>query len=126
MIELLNGRLGPAQREQLAAAMPRIQWEFPDEKSSLHLVAERDSLRVAEVAGAPGLLVRMRRTTLEDAVFGRRSLTSAFLAGHVHVRGLSPLRLREFILLIDPLLDSYREAHRDICRDSLPAAPLVP
>jgi len=126
MIELLNERLGPAQRQQLAAAMPQIRWDFPDEASSLHLVAERDSLRVAEAAGPAGLHVRMRRTTLEDAVFGRRSLTSAFLAGHVHVRGLSPLRLREFILLIDPLLESYREAHRDVCRDGLPAAPLVP
>lgn len=124
MIERLNGRLAAVQRGQLAAAMPSIRWEFPDAGSLLHLVADADALRIADAGGAAALFVRMSRATLEDAAFGRRSLGAAFLAGRVHVRGLSPARLREFILLVDPLLESYREAHGDLSLDSAPA-PLV-
>lgn len=125
MIELLNARLAAEQRGQLAAAMPSIRWEFPDVGSLLHIVANSDALRIAPGAAGPTLFVRMSRATLEDAAFGRRSLGAAFLAGRIHVRGLSPARLREFILLVDPLLESYREAHGDLSLESAAPAPLV-
>lgn len=111
MIGLIDTKLTPQQREKLAAAMPSIQWEFPDVDTKLCLAAARDALRVAEPAENPQFVVRMARSTLEDAAFGRRSLGAAFLAGRIHVRGMNPLRLREFIMLVDPLLESYREAH---------------
>jgi len=126
MIELLNDRLAAVQRGQLAAAMPSIRWEFPDVGSLLHLVAEPDALRLGDAEAGPALFVRMSRETLEDAAFGRRSLGAAFLSGRIHVRGLSPARLREFILLVDPLLQSYREAHGDLTLESAAPAPLVP
>ena len=124
MIERLNAKLAAVQRGQLAAAMPSIRWEFPDVGSLLHLVADADALRIADSGGGSALFVRMSRATLEDAAFGRRSLGAAFLAGRVHVRGLSPARLREFILLVEPLLESYREAHGDLSLESAPT-PLV-
>lgn len=110
MIELIDSKLSSGQREKLAAAMPRIQWDFPDAGATLCLAASPTHLSVAAPVEAPPFLVRMDRTTLEDAAFGRRSLAVAFLAGKIHVRGMSPLRLREFIMLVDPLLESYREA----------------
>jgi hypothetical protein len=125
MIEILNARLAAVQRGQLAAAMPSISWEFPDVGSLLHLVADTDALRIAAGSTGPALFVRMSRATLEDAAFGRRSLGAAFLSGRIHVRGLSPARLREFILLVDPLLESYREAHGDLSLESAAPAPLV-
>lgn len=125
MIERLNARLAAVQLGQLAAAMPSIRWEFPDMGSLLHLVADPDALRIADASAGAALFVRMSRATLEDAAFGRRSLGAAFLSGRIHVRGLSPARLREFILLIDPLLESYREAHGDLTPESAAPAPLV-
>jgi len=113
MIALLDGRLTPRQREQLAAAMPDILWEFPDVDGRLHLRATATGLEVAPPGGVPPFVVRMPRATLEDAAFGRRSLGAAFIAGKIHVRGMNPLRLREFIMLVDPLLESYREASLD-------------
>jgi len=111
MIELIDGKLSPLQREKLAAAMPSIQWEFPDADTKLCLAASTDALRVAAPVEHAPFVVRMARSTLEDAAFGRRSLGAAFLAGRIHVRGMNPLRLREFIMLVDPLLESYRESH---------------
>jgi hypothetical protein len=125
MIARLDAKLLAVQRGQLALAMPSIRWEFPDADWLLHLVADRDALRIADPCADPALFVRMTRATLEDAVFGRRSLGAAFLAGRIHVRGMSPLRLREFIRLIDPLLESYREAHGDLFAPSASASPLV-
>jgi len=120
MVELLDGRLSPAQRGQLAGAMPDILWEFPDVGGRLHLRATEAGLRVAPPGADPPFVVRMPRATLEDAAFGRRSLGASFLAGRIHVRGMNPLRLREFIMLVDPLLDSYREAHRECVCPSPP------
>jgi hypothetical protein len=114
MIELIDAKLSSGQREKLASAMPQIQWDFPDVEASLCLVACQERLRVAEPLEHPPFLVRMPRATLEDAAFGRRSLASAFLAGRIHVRGMNPLRLREFIMLVDPLLESYREASLEL------------
>ena len=110
MIELIDGKLSAAQREKLAATMPQIQWDFPDVNATLCLAASQTQLQVAEPLDEPPFLVRMNHITLEDAAFGRRSLGASFLAGRIHVRGLNPLRLREFIMLVDPLLESYREA----------------
>lgn len=110
MIEFVNAKLTPEQRQKLASVMPQIQWDFPDAEAKLCLAANPDELAVSPPLESPPFLVRMARTTLEDAAFGRRSLGAAFLAGKIHVRGMNPLRLREFIMLVDPLLESYREA----------------
>jgi len=110
MIELINSKLTADQRRKLAAAMPQIQWDFPDANTQVCLVATETHLTVSEPLDGPPFLVRMPRTTLEEAAFGRRSLGAAFLAGKIHVRGMNPLRLREFIMLVEPLLESYREA----------------
>jgi hypothetical protein len=122
MIVILDGRLSPQQRAQLATAMPNILWEFPDVDGRLHLAASAAGLRVADPGATPPFVVRMPRATLEDAAFGRRSLGASFLAGRIHVRGMNPLRLREFIMLVDPLLESYREAHRELI--PAPSPPL--
>jgi len=122
MVTLIDGRLTAEQRGKLAAAMPAIRWEFPDAGESLCLAASPEALRVAPADTPATFLVRMDRSTLEDAAFGRRSLGVAFLAGRIHVRGMNPLRLREFIMLVDPLLESYREAASD--HDS-PSSPPV-
>lgn len=122
MIALIDTKLSPEQRAKLAGAMPSIQWEFPDVDAKLCLAASPEALRVASPVDHPPFVVRMARSTLEDAAFGRRSLGAAFLAGRIHVRGMNPLRLREFIMLVDPLLESYREAHRESA--SPPPAPL--
>lgn len=122
MIDLIDGKISTAQREKLAAAMPQIQWDFPDVNASLCLVATQTQLQVAERFDDPAFLVRMNHITLEDAAFGRRSLGASFLAGRIHVRGLNPLRLREFIMLVDPLLESYREASLE-CANS-PSPPV--
>jgi hypothetical protein len=113
VIERLDGRLLPAQRAQLAQAMPAILWEFPDAGARVQLVATPASLRCARHDGSAAISVRMPLAALDDAAFGRRSLAVSFLAGRIAVRGMSPSRLREFILLVDPLLESYREAARE-------------
>lgn len=118
MIELIDVKLTAAQRQQLASAMPQIQWDFPDAKTTLCLAATAGGLTVATPLDTPPFLVRMARTTLEDAAFGKRSLGTAFLAGKIHVRGMNPLRLREFIMLVDPLLESYREASVECGKES--------
>jgi hypothetical protein len=122
MIALIDTKLSAMQREKLATAMPSIQWEFPDVDTKLCLAASKDALRVAEPVDHAPFVVRMARSTLEDAAFGRRSLGAAFLAGRIHVRGMNPLRLREFIMLVDPLLESYREAYLESA--SPPSAPV--
>lgn len=113
VIERLDARLLPAQRTQLADAMPAILWEFPDARAHVQLVATPEALRCIRHDGACPISVRMPLETLADAAFGRRSLAVSFLAGRIAVRGMSPSRLREFILLVDPLLESYREAARE-------------
>ncbi|MFM7043116.1 MAG: hypothetical protein ACKO35_13145 [Planctomycetaceae bacterium] len=120
VIERLDGRLDPDQRRQLAAAMPAILWEFPDTGARVQLVATPAALCCVSAGDAPSLVVRMPLGTLHDAAFGRCSLAASFLAGRITVRGMSPTRLREFILLVDPLLESFREAARE---HSSPAAP---
>ena len=122
MIALIDTKLTPVQREKLASAMPTIQWEFPDVDTKLCLAASKDALCVASPVDHAPFVVRMARSTLEDAAFGRRSLGAAFLAGRIHVRGMNPLRLREFIMLVDPLLESYREAYLESA--SPPSAPV--
>ncbi|RLS29369.1 MAG: hypothetical protein DWH79_12330 [Planctomycetota bacterium] len=122
MISILNGKLSSTQRQKLAGAMPSIQWEFPDVDTKLCLAAGPDALCVAAPLDQPPFVVRMQRSTLEDAAFARRSLGAAFLAGRIHVRGMNPLRLREFIMLVDPLLESYREAYLEC--SAAPSAPV--
>lgn len=120
VIERLDGRLDPDQRRQLATAMPAILWEFPDTGASVQLVATPAALCCVSDGNTPSLVVRMPLRTLHDAAFGRCSLAASFLAGRITVRGMSPARLREFILLVDPLLESFREAARE---HTPPAAP---
>lgn len=110
VIERLDARLTPDQRGQLARAMPAILWQFPDAAAAVHLIATPESLHCATSGEIPPLVVRMPLQALDDAAFGRRSLAASFLAGRITVRGMSPARLREFILLVHPLLESYREA----------------
>lgn len=110
VIELLDGRLEADQRRQLATTMPVILWEFPDVGAQVHLIATPTSLRCVTSGDAAPLVVRMPLAALHDAALGRRSLAASFLAGRITVRGMSPTRLREFILLVNPLLESFREA----------------
>lgn len=110
VIARLDGRLAAGQRRQLAAAMPAILWEFPDRAARVVLEATPESLRCASARSDAGVVVRMPLEALDAAASGRRSLAASFLAGKISVRGMSPARLREFVLLVEPLLESYREA----------------
>lgn len=124
VIELLDARLTPEQRQQLTAAMPTVRWEFPDVTSQVQLVATPAALKcvAADADAAAGVVVRMPLAVLDDAAHGRRSLATAFLAGKISVRGMGPARLREFILLVTPLLESYREAAREFPTPAAPAS----
>lgn len=124
VIELVDARLTPEQRQQLTAAMPTIRWEFPDLASQVQLVATPTALRcvATDADAAAGVVVRMPLAVLDDAAHGRRSLATAFLAGKISVRGMGPARLREFILLVTPLLESYREASREFPTSAAPAS----
>jgi len=119
VIARLDARLAAGQRSQLAAAMPAILWEFPDHAARVTLEATPDSLRCVAAGQDVGLVVRMPLEALDAAASGRRSLAASFLAGRIAVRGMGPARLREFMLLVEPLLESYREATLE---HTLPAA----
>lgn len=108
----LNQRLPSAQIERLSKAMPRVLWEFPDASARICLAVDPLPLGLRVVASEtdPPVQVRMSRDVFEGAAFGTGSLGTAFLTGRLQVRGLNPLKLRDFIGLVDPLLASYRES----------------
>lgn len=108
----LNRKLTPDQLNRLSTAMPRVAWDFPDAQTRLCLGADPapSGLRIVDDCGDSPVRVQMDRTVFESAALGTGSLGSAFLAGKIRVQGLNPLRLWDFISLVDPLLSSFREA----------------
>lgn len=111
-ITRLNGKLSSDQLTRLSTAMPRVLWEFPDAQVRLCLAIEAapPGLHIVNDCDDVPVRIRMNRAALEDAARGTTSLGAAFIAGRIHVMGLNPLRLRDFITLIEPLLSSFREA----------------
>jgi len=116
MVRHLNTEVTADQIRKMTAAFTSVYWEFPDHAISIRLVLETDppAIRlVDDLDGEPGMRIVSNCDVLHDAAWRRRSLGAAFIAGKLNVRGLNPLHLRRFVLLIKPLLASYRNAEED-------------
>ncbi len=112
-IERLNKKLTQEQIQRLAEAFHIIFWEFPDQSITMHLVVDKHSQSVkyaTSIDGEPQMRISMDTSVLDDAAYGRTSFGIAFITGKMKVKGLHPLKLRKFIPLLKPFLESYREA----------------
>jgi len=111
-IERLNKKLTQEQIQGLAGAFQTVCWEFPDQSIKMILIINKHnpSIKYAtSIDGKPQMSISTDTSVLDDAAYGRTSFGIAFITGKLKVKGLHPLKLRQFIPLLKPFLESYRE-----------------
>ena len=112
-IERVNKKLTQAQIQGLAGAFQTLYWEFPDLSMAMRLIVTKQGLFPSfptSIVEEPHMRITTDSSVLNDAAFERTSFGIAFITGKLKVKGLHPLKLRKFIPLLKPFLESYREA----------------
>lgn len=112
-IALLNVRLDPDQVARLADVFQTVLWTFPDIDLEIFLCIVGDPLHLqvcAESGNGPIIHLVMDSGLLDSAVQSKMSFVQAFLCGRLKVTGANPVQLLKFINLLQPLLESYRQA----------------
>jgi hypothetical protein len=72
---------------------------------------ERGEIRIIpKVADKPDVIVTLDASALHDSAYGKTTFGTAFVMGKLKVKGIPALKLRKFIPLLKPFLESYREA----------------
>ena len=116
-IVLLNQKLAPVQVTQLASVFRTLVWTFPDVDIQLFLIVDvvQCELRIASNADDEPLMhLVMDSLVLRSAAYGQASLAQAFLCGRLKVKGANPMQLMKFMVLVQPFLESYRQASEDL------------
>lgn len=112
-IELLNVRLDSDQLARLTDVFQTVSWTFRDIDLNIFLCIGGNPRHLqicAEPGNEPVISLVMDSGLLESAVQSRMSFVQAFLCGRLKVTGANPVRLLQFMNLLQPLLDSYQIA----------------
>jgi hypothetical protein len=111
-IQLVGCNVPPANLRKVAEALQALRWDFPDYGISLHFLIN-DEGQVQCAHSWPGPVdgaVSMDAAFFHDAAFGRANFGAALLLGKLRIEGFSPWNLGRFASLLDPFLESYRQA----------------
>ena len=116
-IELLDQRLNKEQTEEIAQVFQILCWNFKDLNLKVYLLlGEKGVIKYAtHVNGEPDAIITLDSTTLHNSAYNRTTLGTAFVMGKLKIKGIPALRLRKFIPLLKPFLESYREAWEAHC-----------
>ena len=111
-IELLSRKLKPEQIREIAQVFQTLSWDFKDCALQVYLLLdEAGEIRyVPDISAMPDATVTLDASTLHDAAYGKTTFGLAFVMGKLKIKGISALKLTKFIPLLEPFLESYREA----------------
>jgi putative sterol carrier protein len=111
-IELLGRKLNSEQIKEIAQVFQTLCWNFKDyDFQGYLLLDEHGQIRyLPSLSSEPDATITLSTSTLHDAAYGKTTFGTAFVMGKLKVKGISALKLRNFIPLLKPFLESYREA----------------
>jgi len=111
-IELLGQKLKAEQIQEIAKVFPTLCWNFKDYTLEVHLILnEQGNIRYTpDSNGIHGPMITMDTATLHNSAYGRTSFGRAFITGKLKIKGVPALKLTKFMPLLNPFLESYREA----------------
>jgi len=111
-IELLGRKLKSEQIQEIAQVFQTICWNFKDRDFQVYLLLDESGQiqLITDVSGVPDATITLDTSTLHDAAYGKTTFGTAFVMGKLKVEGIPALKLRKFIPLLKPFLESYREA----------------
>jgi len=115
-ISLVGEKLPPEQIRQVAQVFHSLCWEFPDYGLRAYFLVWEDG-RVGYAAtldGEADATIAMDARTFHQAAFGTASFAQAFLTGKLRVKGIPALKLTRFIPLLQPFLESYKQAWEEL------------
>jgi len=111
-IELVGQKLKVEQIREIAKVFPTLCWYFKDCALEIYiLLDENGNIKYTpDSPGIHGASITMDTTTLHNSAYGRTSFGRAFITGKLKIKGVPALKLTKFMPLLNPFLDSYREA----------------
>lgn len=111
-INLVGGKIPQEKIRQVAQVFQTLCWDFKDYAIQAYFLVDGDG-RVdyaSTVPTAPDATITLDARVLHDSAFGRTSLGLAFITGKLRVKGIPALKLNKFVPLLEPFLESYRQA----------------
>jgi alkyl sulfatase BDS1-like metallo-beta-lactamase superfamily hydrolase len=116
-IERMNHRLNPEKIKEIAQVFQIFCWNFKDKNQKAYLLLDKKGVikYATRFDGEPDAIITLDSIILHNAAYNKTTLGTAFVMGKLKVKGISALRLRKFIPLLKPFLESYREAWEVYC-----------
>jgi putative sterol carrier protein len=107
----LGQKLKPEQIEEIAQVFRTLCWDFKDRSFQAWFLLEKGKIQlITDDSRVPDATITLDSSTLHDAAYGKTTFGAAFVMGKLKVKGIPALKLRKFIPLLKPFLESYREA----------------
>lgn len=111
-IELVGQKLKAEQIREIAKVFPTLCWNFKDCALEVYiLLEEKGNLTYTpDSVGAHGASITMDTATLHNSAYGKALFGRAFITGKLKIKGVPALKLTKFMPLLNPFLESYKEA----------------
>lgn len=111
-IELVGQKLKAEQIREIASVFPTLCWNFKDCTLEVYiLLDDKGNMKyTSDSAGIDGASITMDTATLHNSAYGKTSFGRAFITGKLKIKGVPALKLKKFMPLLNPFLESYREA----------------
>ena len=111
-LELTGGKVSVESVGKLYKIFKTLRWDFPDYQLSAYTVLDSDGkFGYAEsIQGSADAHITMDAERLHTVVYGRGNMAKMFLSGQIKLKGVPMYKLMRFVPLLNPFLESYREA----------------
>ena len=111
-IQLVGTNVPRSSLQKVAEMLHTLSWEFKDYGVKIYfLVDDLGSVDCAtEWSGQVDSSITMDASTFHNAAYGKANFGAAMVMGKLQVKGISPLKLGKFNILLKPFLSSYRQA----------------
>lgn len=111
-IELVGQKLKAEQIKEIAKVFPTLCWNFKDYALEVYiLLDEKGNIKYTpDSVGTHGASITMDTATLHGSAYGKTTFGRAFITGKLKIKGVPALKLTKFMPLLNPFLESYREA----------------
>ena len=111
-IQLVGSNVPRSDLQKVAEVLKSLRWEFRDYGIHVYFLLNHEGkVRCAkDWSGPVDSIVSMDAATLHSVAFGHLNLGVAMLLGKLRIEGISASNLGRFSFLLQPFLDSYRQA----------------
>ena len=111
-IQLVGDTIPRCSLRIVAEVLRTVRWEFQDYGLQVYFLVNvaGEVSSATDWSGPVDSIISMDAATLHKAAYGKTNFGTALLMGKLRVEGVSAFNLGRLTSLLQPFLDSYRQA----------------